>query len=243
MARVDDLGCGGSGDEHATDHEVGRADRVLHVVAVRSKRMQAAVVEVVELAQPVQVDVDDGDVRAHAERDLGRVGADDASADDAYIARRRAGTPPSSTPRPPRSFSRYVAPTCTLMRPATSLIGISNGSAPEASRTVSYAMPRDFVVEERIGQLFQRSEVQIGEQDEPRAKVPVLFLSRLLDLDDHAGEAPYVVGRAHDLRSGGLIGIVRKGRKRARAGFDQHGVPGLHQRLDARPGVTPTRLS
>ena len=50
------------------------------------------------------------------------------------------GTPPSSTPRPPYSFSRYLAPSCTAMRPATSDMGVSNGSSRDGSSTVSYAM-------------------------------------------------------------------------------------------------------
>ena len=47
------------------------------------------------------------------------------------------GTPPSSTPEPPCSFSRQWAPTCTDMRPATSLIGASSGRPPRTSVTVS----------------------------------------------------------------------------------------------------------
>jgi hypothetical protein len=47
------------------------------------------------------------------------------------------GTPPSSTPLPPKIFSRYLAPCCTAMRPATSDIGVSSGSSPEGSCTVS----------------------------------------------------------------------------------------------------------
>ena len=47
------------------------------------------------------------------------------------------GTPPSRMPAPPCSFSRQCAPTCTDMRPATSLIGASSGKPPRASVTVS----------------------------------------------------------------------------------------------------------
>ena len=38
---------------------------------------------------------------------------------------------------PPCSFSRQWAPTCTDMRPATSLIGAKSGSPPVLSVTVS----------------------------------------------------------------------------------------------------------
>ncbi len=47
------------------------------------------------------------------------------------------GTPDRSTPRPPFSFSRHRAPTCAAMRPATSDIGVNNGSAPCGLVTVS----------------------------------------------------------------------------------------------------------
>ena len=47
------------------------------------------------------------------------------------------GTPPSRTPAPPCSFSRQCAPTWIAIRPATSLIGASSGSAPARSVTVS----------------------------------------------------------------------------------------------------------
>ena len=47
------------------------------------------------------------------------------------------GAPPSSTPRPPLARSRKWAPICGARRPATSLMGASSGSAPEALRTVS----------------------------------------------------------------------------------------------------------
>ena len=47
------------------------------------------------------------------------------------------GTPASSTPRPPFSFSRQRAPTCGAMRPATSDIGVSKGSERSGPVTVS----------------------------------------------------------------------------------------------------------
>ena len=55
------------------------------------------------------------------------------------------GTPPSSTPVPPKTFSRYLAPCCTAMRPATSDIGVSSGSSPEGQlyRFVATAIAPD----------------------------------------------------------------------------------------------------
>ena len=47
--------------------------------------------DVVEIAQPVEVDVEDGDVGAEAGGDLGGVGADDAAAQDDHVGRQHAG--------------------------------------------------------------------------------------------------------------------------------------------------------
>ena len=68
--------------------------------------IDASAEDVVELAEAVEVEVDQGDLGAHAEGDLCGVGADDAAADDADVAGGTPGTPPSRTPRPPCSFSR-----------------------------------------------------------------------------------------------------------------------------------------
>ena len=52
-------------------------------------------------------------------------------------AGRTPGAPPSSTPRPPLCRSRKWAPIWGAIRPATSLMGASSGSAPVGSWTVS----------------------------------------------------------------------------------------------------------
>ncbi len=87
----DDLGSGGAGDQDSADDEVGLADGVLDVVAVGGDGVDASAEDVVEFAEAVEVEVDEGDLRAHAEGDLGGVGADDAAADDADVAGRNAG--------------------------------------------------------------------------------------------------------------------------------------------------------
>src|SRR2546430_4794520 len=55
-------------------------------------------------------------------------------------AARTPGSPRTNIPLPPYTFSRYFAPACTAIRPATSLIGVSKGRSPEGSCTVSYAI-------------------------------------------------------------------------------------------------------
>ncbi|CKG68271.1 Uncharacterised protein [Streptococcus pneumoniae] len=54
------------------------------------------------------------------------------------------GTPASKIPLPPLFFSRNCAPICAAIRPATSLIGASNGRERFSNCTVSYAIETTF---------------------------------------------------------------------------------------------------
>src|SRR5216684_1051401 len=83
------------------------------------------------------------------------------------------GTPPNRMPMPPCSFSRQWAPTCTDIRPATSLIGANSGKRP-------------------VGR-----EMQIGEQDLVFAQRADLLGLRLLDLDDQLRRSEHI-GCSHE---------------------------------------------
>src|SRR5262249_37765030 len=56
----------GAGDQHGADEHVGAAQHLTDVEAVGYQRDDATVKEVVDRAQPVDVDVQDGDVGAQA---------------------------------------------------------------------------------------------------------------------------------------------------------------------------------
>ena len=49
------------------------------------------------------------------------------------------GTPLRRMPRPSMGRSRYLAPSWIAIRPAISLMGVSSGSEPSSSWSVSYA--------------------------------------------------------------------------------------------------------
>src|SRR5262249_6804278 len=104
------------------------------------------------------------------------------------------GTPPSKMPRPSNGRSRNFAPSWMLIRPATSLIGVSSASPPRPSPAV--------VADGRVGdgrdarshhgsrQGLVGGEVEVGEDELPRPQQRPLFLQRLLDLDPQVGPAP-----------------------------------------------------
>ncbi len=84
--------------------------------------------------------------------------------------------------------------------------------------------------------------MEIGEEDEAFAEVLVLLLDGLLDLDDHLGEAPDVVGRADDLGAGGLIFVVGHGGERAGVVLDEDLVSSFDQGFYASWGYAYTAL-
>ena len=94
---------------------------------------------VVEVAQPVEVDVEDDDVRPEPGGDLGGVGADHAAAEDrrrspGQHARHAAQQDAAALEAAVRDTSPL--PGCSS-GPATSLIGVSSGRLPLASWIVS----------------------------------------------------------------------------------------------------------
>ena len=171
MALGDDLGRGGAGDEDAADDEVGFADGALDVVGVGGEGEDAAGEDVVELAEAVEVEVDEGDLGAHAEGDLGGVGADDAAADDADVAGRDAGD---------AAEEDAAAAVLLLEVGGADLDGEAagdfghggeqgKGAGAVADGLVGDA--GDLVGEQGVGEVRERGEVQVGEEDEAFAEV------------------------------------------------------------------------
>src|SRR5439155_14908109 len=80
-------------DQHGPDNEVGPADRLQDVVAVAEERRHVERHDVGQVAQPVEVNVEDRDVRPQPGGDAGGVGAHDTAPDDRYVGRGDAGNP------------------------------------------------------------------------------------------------------------------------------------------------------
>jgi hypothetical protein len=90
---------------------------------------------------------------------------------------------------------------------------------------VFYRLVRDaqhLLLQKRVRQLLQRSQVQVREQRQAFAEVPILLLDRLLHLHDGIRQPPHLRGGANDFRPHRLIFIVREARKLARILLDKH---------------------
>ena len=211
----DDLGRGGAGDEDAADDEVGLGGGALDVVGVGGEGEDACREDVVELAEAVEVEVEQRDLGAHAEGDLGGVGADDAAADDADVAGRDAGD--AAEQDAAAAVLLFEVGRADLDGEAAGDLG-HGGEEGKRAGAVADGLVGD------AGDLFssrasvrslERGEVEVGEEDEAFAEVLVLLFDGLLDLDDHVGEAPDVVGGRRRSRRR-RPGSRRRGWRRAR---------------------------
>ena len=78
----DELRRFGAFDEHRADHRIRELDRFGNVVGIGIDRGQFTVKSFGEIAQPVNIDVNDRDIRAHAESHTGRGGPNGPAAKD-----------------------------------------------------------------------------------------------------------------------------------------------------------------
>ena len=100
-------------------------------------RLERAAEVVVDLAQALEVPVEDVDLGVHADGQGGGGHAGDAGTEDHDLGAAHAGhTADQRAPAAPGRI-RWWAPISGAMRPATSLIGVSSGRELSGSRTVS----------------------------------------------------------------------------------------------------------
>src|SRR5207302_115075 len=78
-------------DQHASDDEISLLRRFGDGVRIRSQSVNASAKDVIEFAQTIQIEVNDGDVRTHAECDLCGMSANDSAADNDNSSRRNSG--------------------------------------------------------------------------------------------------------------------------------------------------------
>ena len=91
----------------------------------------------------------------------------------------------------------------------------------------------DLVGEEGVGELAERCEVEVGEEDEAGAEVGIFLGDGLFDLDDHVGGAPDAGGVGDDFSADGLVFGVGEGGQGSCAGFDEDLVAGVDKGFGA----------
>ena len=126
------------------------------------------------------------------------------------------GTPPSSTPRPPFSFSRQCAPTCGAMRPGD--LRHRHEQRQSAMRRGHRLVGdrRHAALDQVVGLLRIGGEMQIREQDLSAPQQLALVCQRLLYFHHQLGVGEDLLGAGDELRAGGFV--LRIGEAGAQAG-------------------------
>ena len=87
-----------------------------------------------------------------------------------------------------------------------------------------------------LGEFGLGGEVEVGEEDQALAEAVVLGLDGFLDLHDHVGAGPDVVGVGDDLGAGDGVFLVGDARAQACAALHQDGVAVGAELVDAGGG-------
>jgi len=203
---------------------------VLQRVRRRVERLRAAEEDVVEVLEAVHVTVEDHDLGAHADRDLRRVHADDAAADDQHLRAVHAGHAAEQhalaaallleAPRADldRHLARDLAHGLEQRQAALHLDGLVRDA-------------RDLLVEQRLRELGLGGEVEVREEQLAFAHAIELGRQRLLHLHDHVGALPHVVGGLHDLGADLAVRVVGETGAVPGAFLHEHLVTRGHQRV------------
>ena len=101
----------------------------------------------------------------------------------------------------------------------------------------------DAALEQLLGQLGRRGEVQVGVEDLPLAHARVLLGQRLLDLEDHLGALPHLVGGGDDLGARGRVVLVGDAASRGRRPACTSTLWPCAVSVRTPAGIMPTRYS
>ena len=155
-------------DQHGADHQVGPHELLADVVPVAVERVDVGRHDVFEISQPVDVDVEDDDVGLKAGRDLGRVLADDAAAENGRCApaARRARRPAECRGLPAAVRDTSPLPECSCGRRLRSSAS-GRADRPLRPRSVSYATAVTPVASTPRVSVFAGGEMEVGEDDLP----------------------------------------------------------------------------
>lgn len=225
----DQLRRGGAGDQHGADHEIGLDDGLLE----REGRGVAGVHAAAELgvhgAHLAHVEVEDGDIGAHAGGDLRGVDPRDAAADHGDLRGRGAGHAAHEHAAPALRAHQVIA--ADLRSEAAGDLGHRGEKGERAVLELHRLVgdrrgPRG---EQRVGAGPRGGEVQVCEDGLLGAHAAVLGLDRLLDLEEQLCVAPHLVGGVDDAGTGGgEVGIGDRGTE-PRALLDQDVVSAAGQ--------------
>jgi hypothetical protein len=177
----------------------------------------------VEFAQPVDVDVQDGDVGAEAQGHGGSIGARDACAQDHDLGGADARN--AAEQHALAAGGRHQGRRTHLDGQPAGHLGHGREQGQGAAFLDGLVGDGgDAGVDELLGQLGLGGEVQVGEEDQALAEAVVLGLDGFLDLHHHVGAGPDLVGVGDDFCASDGVFLVGDAGTQARAALHQDRV-------------------
>ncbi len=151
------------------DDEVGQPQLLANGVSIAEQRVDVGGHDVFQIPQPVDVDVQDGDVGLKPRRDLGRVLADDSTPQNHDVSRWYARY---SAEQNPAAFLRSFE----KLRPLLNAHAAGNFAHRRQTRQVPFRTTQRFVrqgsdacLQQRPRERLAGGKVQIGKEDLPFA--------------------------------------------------------------------------
>ena len=216
----------GAGDEHGADEQIGAAEHLLHVEAVRHQRDDLPAEDVVQVPEPVGVHVEHRDVGAEAHGGARGVETCGAGAEDDDVPRRDAGH--AGEEDAAAAVGAAEVERALLDRePAGDLAHRREQRQAAVGALDRLVGDRDRPRgPERARDVRRGRQVEVGEERLLGAEPGVLGRQRLLHLQHELGALPDLVD-GDERRAHGRVFVVADPAARAGAALDQHAVARL----------------
>ena len=226
----------GARDEHRADDQVRVLDLLPDGVPGGEQAAHVGRHHVVQVTEPVEVDVHDGHPGAETGGHLGGVGSHDAATEDQDLARKHAGDAAQQDAQPTLGLLQVLG--AFLHRHAAGDLGHGGEEGKLAGGQLHRLIGDGDGLgrEERLGELLVGGEVEVREEDLTLPDLGPLGTDGLLHLHDHLGAGPDLVGRGHDLAAGGLVEVVGEATAEPGVGLDDDLVTGTGKGFRAGRG-------
>ncbi|OPY11163.1 MAG: hypothetical protein A4E69_02973 [Syntrophus sp. PtaB.Bin138] len=188
---ADNDGRFGAGDENAADYPIGVPYGILDILVIGTERREMAVQDLLQVAESIQVRVNDGDMGPHSQSHPGRIAPDNPAAENHHIRLTDSRYAAEQLPPPPVFLFKIVGN--DLDRHATGHFrhGHQKRQRPivELNRLVGNGGCS--CVQKGQGQFVFGGQMKIREKNHVLTQVSIFGRLRFLDLHDHSRPFPH----------------------------------------------------
>jgi len=186
---------------------------------------------VVEVAQALNIRVDDGDPCPQAEGDLRRVCAYDPAADNDHTPRPHPRHPAQQDSAPSLRLFQVVGADLHGHTPPDLAHRREEGEGAVGELHCLVSEGRHLPGYQFSRQRLVSSQMEISEQEQTRPHVAILHRLGLLHFQDHLRPGPHLGGRVHDLGATAGIVIIAKAAGDSSASLDEDTVAATDERF------------